>query len=595
MRKLNSQFVTKFISDSGPGLVNGTYYGFVELDGYYCAAVAQGYDDGGGADSARSAVDTVMETFVSDPGMSSRKMKRCLKKAHKRLTEQSVRFRLKAGILLLVSDYTKLRYALCGNVVLYGLRGGSVFHQSSTHTVYEVMRRQENRPEQTGSRPAETENLYRYLGGPFGVIVSPKMKLQEGDVLLLATEGFWSSVGRIEVLDAYESMKSEEEFLEDLQELYLGAAGEEAPDFCLGAVGIRKIYTPKPGLRKKVIFWSLLICLLLAIGAAVFYFSRKYKLAKQENIRETVALFESAGDTYLIEGSFTLAKQQYDKMLEEGVALSDSRERLEEEQAAAGKQSIGAYLENAQKSYEAQDYSQARELYRQALALVKQHPELSALEGMIGQKQKLTETGVEIQDYINSASLQEAQGNMEAADALYARAEAMLRIVDSPELLQQVRLSRLRVQEAAADAGRQAKGKEVEESILAADESAAVAAVIAGDYATAVELYTQIRDSYIGLEENEKAEEIIEILSSLKRQAGQAPQPQEEIPGGEATVDLLRKEALQLTAAGDLAGAVGKYEQIVQIYVDIGREDLAGQFQNTIEDLNNIAAERGQG
>ena len=48
MRKLNSQVITTFVSEAGLDGQNGTYYGFVEMDRYYCMAVAQGYDADGG-------------------------------------------------------------------------------------------------------------------------------------------------------------------------------------------------------------------------------------------------------------------------------------------------------------------------------------------------------------------------------------------------------------------------------------------------------------------------------------------------------------------------------------------------------------------
>ena len=61
MRKLNSQFITTFVSEAGLDGQNGTYYGFVEMDRYYCMAVAQGYDADGGFDSAKLAVDAAMD------------------------------------------------------------------------------------------------------------------------------------------------------------------------------------------------------------------------------------------------------------------------------------------------------------------------------------------------------------------------------------------------------------------------------------------------------------------------------------------------------------------------------------------------------
>lgn len=68
MRKLNSQFVTTFVSEAGLGGQNGTYYGFVEMDRYYCMAVAEGYDGDGGQESAKLAVDAAIEAFVQSRG-----------------------------------------------------------------------------------------------------------------------------------------------------------------------------------------------------------------------------------------------------------------------------------------------------------------------------------------------------------------------------------------------------------------------------------------------------------------------------------------------------------------------------------------------
>ena len=91
MRKLNSQFVTTFVSEAGLGGQNGTYYGFVEMDRYYCMAVAEGYDGDGGQESAKLAVDAAIEAFVQKPGMSAGRIRACIKKAHKSLMGQSIR------------------------------------------------------------------------------------------------------------------------------------------------------------------------------------------------------------------------------------------------------------------------------------------------------------------------------------------------------------------------------------------------------------------------------------------------------------------------------------------------------------------------
>ena len=44
MRKENSEFKTKFISESGSYLRNADYFAFVELENYACYCVADGID-----------------------------------------------------------------------------------------------------------------------------------------------------------------------------------------------------------------------------------------------------------------------------------------------------------------------------------------------------------------------------------------------------------------------------------------------------------------------------------------------------------------------------------------------------------------------
>ena len=319
MRKLNSQFITTFVSEAGLDGQNGTYYGFVEMDRYYCMAVAQGYDADGGFDSAKLAVDAAMEAFVQNPGMGAGRIRGCLKKAHRRLKEQSVRIRLKAGILLL--DYTRFCYGVCGNVMLYAFRNAGAYHQSSTHTVYQAMAdRQRQSGDELGPKE-ETRNLYHYLGGTGGVTVSGKMRLEDGDVLLAVTEGFWNRVSRVEILDAYESIQSVEEFLGDLQELYLRGSTEDIPCCCLAAVDIKKAYRENTALKKKVWMWSLIVLLILAVGGILLSVYIRVKRRKQQEIRDTVSVYEDTGDQYMGKLNSPLAKQEYEKAAQESKKL----------------------------------------------------------------------------------------------------------------------------------------------------------------------------------------------------------------------------------------------------------------------------------
>lgn len=579
MRKLNSQFITTFVAEAGLGGADGTYYGFVEMDRYYCMAVAEGYDGDGGQESAKLAVDAAIEAFVQKPGLSAGRIRACLQKAHKRLVRESVRIRLKAGILLLVSDYTRFRYGVCGSVMLFALRNAGIYHQSMPHTVYQQL---EERGGSIGAgmgQKEETGNLYHYLGGKAGISVSRRMMLEEGDLLLVATEGFWSRVNRIEILDAYESIQSVEEFTGDLQELYLRGSADAIPCCCLAAVEIKKTYKENRALKKKILLWSLIFLLAAAIIAAVLTIWIRGKRRRQQEIRSTAAVYEDTGDQYMTELNCPLAKQEYEKAVEESRKLDKNAERLEKEQLLSEKINISVMVETAGTAYETQDYDRARAEYKKALELVKKYEELGPLASLIGQKQKLVSTGIEIAGYMESAAMREAEGDMASAGELYEKAEAMLRIVDDPERLKEVQLALLRVKEQTEQEEKDERAKARDEVIIEADKQTALAAILAGDFEAALDEYIKIRDSYIAMEENEKAEETTQIILSLQKQARKSQETAQE------TIDADKDAAFAAILEGDIKTAIELYEKVQDAYLQNGDDAGAEEMENIITSL----------
>ncbi len=579
MRKMNSQFITTFVSEPGLDGQNGTYYGFVEMDQYYCMAVAEGYDGDGGLESAKLAVEAAIEAFVQKPGMSAVRIRRCLRNAHRVLKEHSVRIRLKAGILLLVSDYTRFQYGACGNVMLYAFRNAGIYHQSFTHTVYQTLENQGQAPKEGTGPKEETRNLYHYLGGSGGAMVSGKMRLEDGDVLLAATEGFWSRINRVEILDAYESIQSVEEFLGDLQELYLRGSTDSIPCCCLAAVDVKKVYKENKALRKRIWIWCLVFVILAAVAATILYACIQARRRRQQELRSTLAIYEEMGDQYLAGMDCLLARQEYEKAAQESKKLSKNEERLEKEQVFSEKASISAILQNADTSYEARDYIRARNEYKKALGLVKKYTELSPLASDIDQKLKLVSTGMEIDNYMQGAALKEAEGDMESAGSLYGRAEAMLRIVDDPERLKEVQLALLRVKGQAEQEAKAEEAKARDEVIANADKEAALDAILAGDYEAALEQYIKIRDSYILMEENEKAEEATQIILSLQKQARAA----EGLAADAIEAD--KDAALSAVLEGDTETALLLYKKVQDAYLEMGDEEGAEKVGAVIASL----------
>ena len=238
-------------------------------------------------------------------------------------------------------------------------------------------------------------------------------------------------------------------------------------------------------------------------------------------------------------------------------------------------------MDQAVSAYEARDYTTARAEYIKALQLAKKYGELAPLISLIEQKQKLVSTGMEIDTYMQSGAMKEAEGDLATAGALYAKAEAMLRIVDDPEWLKEAQLARLRVQGQAAQEAKDERARARDEVIIDADKQAALDAILAGDFEAALEAYTKIRDAYIEMEENEKAEETTQIILSLQKQARAAGDlSQEDIDADEAA-------AFEAVLAGDTETALELYTKVQEAYLALEDEESA-------EEIGNIIASLGQ-
>ena len=115
MRKYNSTFKTAFISEAGSRLENNDYFGFVELDKYACYVIADGITDMRNSESARVAIEAVVNAFQNEPGISRSKVKGYLRSANNELLKGRSYEKLKASVTVVVTDYQKCRYGYAGN------------------------------------------------------------------------------------------------------------------------------------------------------------------------------------------------------------------------------------------------------------------------------------------------------------------------------------------------------------------------------------------------------------------------------------------------------------------------------------------------
>lgn len=633
MRKQNSLFRTDFISESGMEAWNRTYYGYVELDHYYCLAIAQSHDSDREADSARLAVDTAISLFTQKPSMSRRMLSAYLKAAHEELKERSVKTQLKASLMLLVSDYTRVRYGACGNIMVYWLRDGRILEKNRTHTVYQQMVDQKEVPEDGASGLSEASNVYSFLGSRehFQVFVSSKRKLLDGDLLLAGTETYWKRITYVELLDAFGDMKSGRELLEDLQDMLLSTQiqksakayfpGDQIASYCLGAVFTEKVYRERIKNKKKWIIIGIILILLTAIVVTGMVHINNRRIRLQKELVKRVEQYEEAGSRYFILEHYEAARTQYEKALEEAQNIKNKNKKVEVEQQLNGKTTLLTDMAAAERAFEEKNYKEAKKQYLavQEQAGVYEDLDLSA---SVGKKLRQADLGIEISTLMEYAVLLEGKPDYKKAIQVYEYVNEMLRIQGKTQDMQEVTLNIFRLeqllQQKEEEAGekeeareekekaKEKQAKEEEEQEKEEERQSQVQAVGARkldvdqavmekDFDRALSISKEMRESYLALEAYEEADEMYQTILNLMSQREEEEEKQKKEEQAEELDKIKARKLLaeQALLEGDAEGAREIYWNMCTDYIELGQVDAASEIMQLLLQLETTRRNTG--
>ena len=221
MRKSNSIFKTAFVSESGAELTNKDYFAYVEFDDYACYVLASGITDFETSEAAKEAVEHLILSFEEHPSMSKGTLARYMKETNERLLNSSHAHRLKASVIMIVTDYEKFRYTLAGNVRLRMYRSGRFFTESTDMSLAaDLIKKGES--ETPLDRHEERHNLYTYLGKKdfFKPFVSKTQKLNDADIITIYTQGLWEHVDSQEIDEIFaEATDNPQETVDLLEEI----------------------------------------------------------------------------------------------------------------------------------------------------------------------------------------------------------------------------------------------------------------------------------------------------------------------------------------------------------------------------------------
>lgn len=363
MRRENSNFKTNFLSEAGSFLQNKDYFAYTELDDIACWVAVKGLDTDQEINSAEVAVKAVLEKFMEKPSFSKRGMKKYLKNAQHILQAQSLRVRLKASIVVVISDYSKMIVGVAGNSRLYHFRNGTLSYKSVDQSLAQEMAAERNSAIEI-SQHEERSNLLNYLGKPneFKPSISKKMKLMDGDVLLLATPGLWEDVSEIEMADALEGLKEPEQYTDLLEEILLSRQKKIVNNYTIAAVFINKVYqeTNKKTMKYIKMAAAALLAILIIGGGTLFYQAKQVK--KMTELTTEMRDHEKTGNLYFEDANYDGALLEYSEGRNAAKKLKDPVHR----NLLAKKLRITQLILDGDKSAETGEFSKAVENYEKA-------------------------------------------------------------------------------------------------------------------------------------------------------------------------------------------------------------------------------------
>ncbi|MCL2151755.1 MAG: hypothetical protein FWH57_02170 [Oscillospiraceae bacterium] len=314
MRRANSSIKVDYNSEKGIDNSDRTFFAYVPLDDMACYAVAESYDGDKDINSAKLAVESVLTAFERNP--SFRGLRQYIKYAHDQIVANSVKNKLEAAITVVITDYTRIRYASCGNIKLYLLSDNAFYLKSETQTYYQHAA---NIFGLDKAPISENKNLLQYLGkkNRLAPYISKKIDLLEESTMLFATCGFWERVDDVEILDAYEESEPDN-LISNIQEMHLLTQLKDPllKSYTLASLFVEKTFkedTAKLKKRRRLLMIAIaaavIITIIVAIVISIIRSSDRRAMAEIERL-------DGEGVRYSNYGNYQLAFDQYDKALE---------------------------------------------------------------------------------------------------------------------------------------------------------------------------------------------------------------------------------------------------------------------------------------
>lgn len=586
MRKQNSTFQSAFISEAGSELENNDYFAFVELEEYACYVVADGLNDLSDAQSARIAIETVLLAFQEHPSMKKSALLSYIKAADQELCKADSKERLKASVVVVVTDYEKLRYAYAGNTRLRLYRNGRVKEQSSDMSLGSDIGKEEKLPEDVLSKHEERNNLYAYVGQGkgFSPAVSGKIKLENGDILALYTRGIWENLDSGELDDVFSEAKDEpKESLNDIEDLLLSKQPQALENYTFVAIFIDKVFSDPD--RKKKSKKIVIICLVVAVALlvvvlAIWIVRMLYRQFVEEMSRKYSDTIE-----YIQDNNFVRAQEE----AEEALAVAEKLRDKKYIQEISDYLKLIEALNSADSDYADEKYEDAQAGYVTAKERSRYADHVA--DDYIDHRLESIVNYLSVYDYIQLGDALMEQGDFDRAEEKYLRAKQLATSVyfeegrsEAMDALKELYESRQKAEEAMNQQAAETAATTVSAAQLAAEGDKAFAK---GDYGSANVYYVMAIEKYQELGDNVHAELLQSKLDASTQKAEENKKKEQQAEDYVAAGNEQR-------AAGNFMEAKKQYLFAKNIYRELGMDDKVREMDGLIAVLDVEIEQRGK-
>lgn len=578
MRKQNSEFKTAFTSEAGRDLKNTDYFGFVELDDFACYVMADGIDDQADAVSARLAVAAAVSAFSEAPSMKKRTMQACLAAANRALLEAKSKNKLKASILIVLTNYVKFRYGQAGNIRLRLCRDGFTRLRSLDQSLTADLVREEKVEPDKVAVHEERNNLFAYLGKEkeFYPFVSKKFKLLSGDVIALYTRGIWENIDEGELKDAFEEASEEpRELVDNVEDLLLSRQPEALGKYTFAALFINKVFTDPNKKRRirRIIMITIPILLMLAVLTTILVI--RYR--KREEKRVQMELGYTDTIEYVQADNYVRALERCQEASELAKELKNARMQKE----LGNYQKLIEAVLSAQEQLEAEKYGEAQKLYQEASnrSAYVDHAGLDYINDRLA----LTASYITVYDLISLGDTLAQNLQYDKAEEKYLEAKAIAGKIyfDAGRTMAMEALEKLYEDQKAEKEAE----KEERKALLAQQESGANytaqgdAAFAQGDYESAKVYYTSARQVYQEMEDDIQCRAAEEKLASAEKKISEQDTKKQE-------AEDFVKQAEAASDAQDFVTAKTCYLVAKDIYASLKMEDEVEGLTRKMEVLD---------